>query len=285
MKIQNLILFLILISSISIVTSETTSSQQLSKGGSMYEYFTDISDNTKWQYGVDSKLQQGIRLLSFGKGIYDFHEIELSLKFKGANGWEYVIHDNTWGTLKEVNEEFIITWTINPDSTWPNVVSVYFTSEFWEDVGWGDPFTNDDWIYMIDIYILDTTNPTISSPSDIVFEIGQSSSITWLVFDMHPSTYEVYKDGELVYLNSWFEFDETITYNLNFLNVGEYIFKLVLTDTYKNTNSDSVKVTVIDPNNPNKSEDARVSFSGYLFPLFIIGLYIRRRKNIVEKYV
>ena len=71
-----LVLLAILLSAANICAEEVSSSVITSEGGSKYVHFVDGLDATLYR-GYKDSFYQGIRVNSFGSGIYDFHEIEL----------------------------------------------------------------------------------------------------------------------------------------------------------------------------------------------------------------
>jgi hypothetical protein len=95
----------------------------------------------------------------------------------------------------------------------------------------------------VNVFVVDTTDPTINSPSDITYERGATgNSITWSVSDALPDSYVIQQDGVEVDSGTW---DGTsITWSVDGLDTGTYQFTLIVSDTSANTNSDTVTVTV-----------------------------------------
>ena len=94
------------------------------------------------------------------------------------------------------------------------------------------------------IYPPETTTPTIDQPADMDYEEGTTgNTITWTPSDAHPSHYVVYRNGTEVALASWN--GNSITVEVDGLNVGIYDYRIVVYDTSGNSNSDTVIVTVI----------------------------------------
>jgi parallel beta-helix repeat protein len=93
--------------------------------------------------------------------------------------------------------------------------------------------------------VVDVTSPTIDHPSDVEYEFGITGhSITWDPDDLHPASFELFRDGSLVDSGSWD--GSSVTVNVDGLAVGEYNFTLVVTDIGGNSVSDTVIVTVTE---------------------------------------
>ncbi|MCH8907358.1 MAG: hypothetical protein IH840_09745, partial [Candidatus Heimdallarchaeota archaeon] len=102
------------------------------------------------------------------------------------------------------------------------------------------------------VFVVDTTSPTISSPNDLTLESGfPIPLISWDVFDFQPQNYEIYLvqpdvSIEIIETGTWGS-DLSLTIDGIILNnIGLYQFTLVLFDTSRNSNSDTVVVVVED---------------------------------------
>ena len=108
------------------------------------------------------------------------------------------------------------------------------------DIG-GNSVTDTVWIT-----VLDGTAPTIDSPADIEYEVGETgNSITWTPTDLHPASYTIYRDSTVIESDDWD--GGTITINVDGLSAGSYNYTLVVTDVGGNTATDTVIVTVTTP--------------------------------------
>ncbi len=99
-----------------------------------------------------------------------------------------------------------------------------------------------------DVWLIKVSDapPTIDEPSDITYEEGETgNNITWQPRDVNPNMYTITQDGILVDSGDWDGGD--ITYNIDNLPVGTYIFTCAVNDTLGNSASDSVTVTVTEP--------------------------------------
>ncbi len=95
------------------------------------------------------------------------------------------------------------------------------------------------------VTVVDGIAPTIDSPLDIEYTEGDiGNTITWNPDDLHPSNYEILRDGVSVGSFVWSLPLESIMVPVDGLLPGEYNYTLVVTDTGGNTVSDSVIVTV-----------------------------------------
>ncbi|UYP46939.1 hypothetical protein NEF87_003224 [Candidatus Lokiarchaeum ossiferum] len=129
----------------------------------------------------------------------------------------------------------------------------------------------------ITVTIVDTTAPVISGPNDtIVSEKTVEFELLWNVTDYLPDSYQILKDGIVIFESSWTEGE--ISFILENLTVGEYIYELRVNDTSGNIATDNVMVTV-----SNKS----VGLPSYLATFLIIaeiiatvGVLIKKNKKI-----
>ncbi len=127
----------------------------------------------------------------------------------------------------------------------------------------------------VNVFVVDTTNPTINSPNDITYVRGETgNSITWSPSDEFPSSYVIQRGGVEVDAGSW---DGTsISWSVDGLEAGTYQFTLIVVDTSGNSNTDSVIVTV----NPTQMDQLilyGVIAIGALV-VVIIGVFSQKRK-------
>ena len=102
------------------------------------------------------------------------------------------------------------------------------------------------------IEVVDTTSPTLGSPIDVSYEEGRlGNTIQWSVFDYHPGTYQVFRDGNVpISSETWVNAQNYIQISVDNLKSGKYKYIIELRDIYGNTISDEVKVTVQDSQAP-----------------------------------
>ncbi|MFW9964355.1 MAG: hypothetical protein ACFFCX_12365 [Candidatus Sifarchaeia archaeon] len=111
------------------------------------------------------------------------------------------------------------------------------------------------------VTVVDGTNPTIDSPVDRdVVEEASGNQITWSPYDIHPSSYEIYREGVLVKSGAWNSSLETITFSVDGLSLGVYNVTIVVYDTSSRTAKDTVFVTVYDGTLPVVDHPADIDY-------------------------
>ncbi|MGV9170210.1 MAG: hypothetical protein ACOC38_09760 [Promethearchaeia archaeon] len=96
----------------------------------------------------------------------------------------------------------------------------------------------------VTVDVIDTVVPIISSPEDIIYEVGTTGhSISWNVSDVGTVTYSVLRNGTALYDGSWNGSD--IVVDVDSLAPGIYNFSLIVTDEGDNQARDSVLVSVL----------------------------------------
>ncbi|MHA1654216.1 MAG: right-handed parallel beta-helix repeat-containing protein [Candidatus Thorarchaeota archaeon] len=97
------------------------------------------------------------------------------------------------------------------------------------------------------VTVVDGTAPVVSHPDDVEYVEGsRGHSITWVLSDAHPATYELYRNGTLVGSGTWASGE--IMVSVDGLNVGTYNYTLVANDEAGHSTSDTVFVTVTPAN-------------------------------------
>ncbi|MHA2032999.1 MAG: hypothetical protein ACW99Q_26825 [Candidatus Kariarchaeaceae archaeon] len=127
------------------VDGETYNSNELTSTG-LSKYIHHIeTTSTDWTRGVEFQFSHGITVNSFGSGILDFHEIEFRIRFTNNADFELNMINTFWGTINTPGNSYTKIWKVVPTDKWPDQFSIYGHSQFYEDVGIGDPFTDDGW--------------------------------------------------------------------------------------------------------------------------------------------
>jgi hypothetical protein len=102
------------------------------------------------------------------------------------------------------------------------------------------------------------THSTINHPIDITYEEGAPGNIIfWQPFDLNPKSYNITLDDALVRQGIWNSSYELIILVADGLEIGEYNYRLTVTNQDNQTLSDSVTVTVVEQQPPwiNRPED------------------------------
>lgn len=114
---------------------------------------------------------------------------------------------------------------------------------------------------MVEIIIIDTTDPWISEPVDnSYFEGIMNNNITWIGIDNNPHIYVVRKNG-VHYLNGTWESGQKINITLDGLTIGVYTFTITLNDTSNNFIFDTVIISITDNTGPDITEPVDISYS------------------------
>ncbi len=222
----------------------TYTTPKISSGGSSYDLYLKL-DTTSWTRDSTYYMYIGIKVNSFGSGMYDFHEIVLSILFDDGSGYE-IRADSEWGMINTEGYTYEVEWYFTPSFITPDSFSVFIGSEFWEDVGLGDPFTDDGWTWCVDITINDPEPPLLSNPDDINYEEGvEGNEISWTAEHTNPDYYEIYQNSSECDTGVW-ESGTPIIYDIDNLAKGDYSFTIIVFDNYGHSSSDTVLVHVQD---------------------------------------
>jgi hypothetical protein len=101
------------------------------------------------------------------------------------------------------------------------------------------------------VTVVDGTAPTLDSPPDVLLiEGGTDYTIAWSPSDLHPVSYTITNNDELVASGPWNSSDERISYSLALFSMGTYNLTLEVTDIGANTATDSVLVTILGATTP-----------------------------------
>lgn len=99
------------------------------------------------------------------------------------------------------------------------------------------------------ITVVDTTSPSVDSPSDITYDEGETgSNITWQVDELDPARYIIFRNGSGIVIDDWN--GEDIMIDVDILSPGTYNYTLYLIDESDNEITDTVWVTVVDIDPP-----------------------------------
>ncbi|MCE7737489.1 MAG: hypothetical protein GPJ54_21545 [Candidatus Heimdallarchaeota archaeon] len=90
----------------------------------------------------------------------------------------------------------------------------------------------------------------ISQPNDTNYNEGSGgNTIVWIGSDDFPNYYKVFLEGSLYFSSTWQD-NTDIILDIDGLDKGSYTFEIYIFDTFNNSISDSVILTVYDNTNP-----------------------------------
>jgi len=167
------------------------------------------------------------------------------------------------------------TGTIVGPTTWSSGVAIIYNVPDGLPLGeylYTINFTDDEDNFITDtinMTIQDTINPVITGqPSDFIIDLGYTGeTISWTATDPYPNTYTIGLQGTGIVEGpiAWSSGVE-ITYNVpDGLTIGEYFYTVNFSDDGDNFDTDTVKMTIQDPDNPlitNAPSDFNVDY-GY----------------------
>ncbi|MBD3408466.1 MAG: hypothetical protein GF411_20250 [Candidatus Lokiarchaeota archaeon] len=106
-----------------------------------------------------------------------------------------------------------------------------------------DPFDNFQ-EQVIDIVVEDTIAPSLSDISDLIVQQGNPLLLNWTAYDVNPSNFEIFLDGNLVHSSDWNQQDD-IAFELANLDIGVHTVLIIVYDESGNFIQDLVKITVL----------------------------------------
>lgn len=99
----------------------------------------------------------------------------------------------------------------------------------------------------VTISVNDVTKPILNHPGDVTLNEGENGgTISWTPFDLHPASYIIYRNGNLVRIGAWNTSADVISISLGFLQYGWYNYTIVVQDESSNIANDSIYVIVKD---------------------------------------
>lgn len=111
----------------------------------------------------------------------------------------------------------------------------------------------------VNVLVLDKTLPVINHLDNSTISQGAFASLTWTCSDLHPSSYDVYREGVLVDTDVWV--GGSIVVSLAGVSLGEHNYTLVVFDASGNTAKDTTFVTLIDDTNPSIDHPPDMEYS------------------------
>lgn len=166
--------------------------------------------------------------------------------------------------VTEGNSSASVTW--NPADTYPDRYEIYDNSVLFSEDEWnGSSITvglgtlalgghnltcvvydvsDNTAADQVNVLVVDNVLPIINHLENSTMSEGSSASLIWSPSDLHPSSFELYREGILIDSDSWSGDD--IIVSLADLTIGEYNYTIVVFDTSGNKATDTTFVTVED---------------------------------------
>lgn len=126
----------------------------------------------------------------------------------------------------------------------------------------------------------DGSPPTLSSPTDIIYEFGTSGNmIYWQATDQYPHTYQLERNGTVIESGPWES--EIFAINIDGLEIGVYNFTLTVCDEGGLCRSDTVFVSVVRqlPQHDDLPYLLVLVGGGIFISIIIVIILIRIRKR------
>lgn len=96
----------------------------------------------------------------------------------------------------------------------------------------------------VQVEVIDTTNPTISSPADYQYYQGTTgNTVVWIGSDLNPDYYRIWHNGTLIRWGSWD--GSNITLDVDAYSIGAHNFTLEVEDQFGNLATDTVIIRVL----------------------------------------
>ncbi len=138
--------------------------------------------------------------------------------------------------------------------------------------------------------IVDDDSPSLTPLNDVSFEFGTTGNqLTWSCSDLFPDSYSISRNGTIIDSGLWN--GSNLAVNLDGLSPGTYNFTIVLYDSSGNSASDSVIVTVTQPETTPTSPTTPTGtpepidpmlliiagVAGVLALLFVVTVFIKKK--------
>ncbi|MCG3220277.1 MAG: hypothetical protein H7641_02760, partial [Candidatus Heimdallarchaeota archaeon] len=128
------------------------------------------------------------------------------------------------------------------------------------------------------ITVIDNVMPTLNSPSDIVYDEGDTgNNIIWIATDNNPATYILYREGVQIATNSWSS-GVSIVISVDGLSAASYNYTIVVFDEAGNLVKDEVTVGVT-PSAPEFYQNFLISLISILVACVLINIKKRNNKK------
>ncbi len=105
-------------------------------------------------------------------------------------------------------------------------------------------FNNSD---LVIITVVDETSPVIEGPSGLTYEEGIANhSLSWNVTDLHPQSFTISIDGEIIIPSDQWNSTQNITVDVGGLGYGQHTLVLSVDDVGGNVKTHTAIITVLD---------------------------------------
>ena len=162
--------------------------------------------------------------------------------------YEYVIPEHIFNNEDGIGYENWESWDPVFNATDPHVTCGPFILTDFEEGEFYELSQNPLFHYRVDRSTPAPFNqiPTISSDGAISYELGSlGNEIVWTIVDDDPSTYSILMNG--IERESGQCSSTNISHDIDGLTVGTYTFTLTVNDYSGNSESNSVRVSVVNP--------------------------------------
>jgi hypothetical protein len=150
----------------------------------------------------------------------------------------------------------------------------------WSDYSPPGPYNISGAAYSQDILptlLVDVDAPQINTPEDIVMGEGSQVNVSWRPRDAFPFEYTLLLDTETTSTGVWI--DDEISFNLQYLEPGDYNLIITVTDGSGNTTVDDVFVSVLHVILRDIGTELVAYASALSVVLFLVVLYLLKRRT------
>jgi parallel beta-helix repeat protein len=226
-------------------------------------------DNSIYRNSIGVELDSTSQCLFSTNRIYGNRELAGFLvgETSGFNSFNSnLVGWNVWG----------LSWSFNAldyggNNTW--------FSNAWSDYTPPGPYNISGDAYSQDIQptlLVDTEAPQINSPVDVVMGEGSQVNVSWYPRDAFPFEYTLLLNEEITSTGLWI--DDEISFNLQYLEPGDYDLIISMTDGSGNVSEDLIFVSVLHVILGEIGTELVAYASVLSIVLFIVVLWVIKRR-------
>jgi len=164
-----------------------------------------------------------------------------------------------------IEGSYILYWNVTSSWSGLEVVNGATTGSFVCDLESGLAYSSSNHTYtvwvsneagfsssiIVYVFVHDYIAPTVSGHPDVnAIEGYLGQNINWVGLDLHPSLYEITRNGISIASGAWNSSSEYMTVSIDGLAMGTYVFIITLYDVVGNSVQDTVSVSVDDIADP-----------------------------------